>query len=150
MTIDPANIRSTGPAITGVANTDTPTEPVFANKAPQMHRAGFAVVPAYGKEPIRKRYRNWRHAPGAETVARWGEKHHDADIVYVPGLSRAKRGGAAMIVVGADDGLACEQVVAVVAAWCSHQRDRRSTFTRNGCDETGILKVESACSRSAA
>ena len=91
MTVDPANVRGTGPAITGVANTDTPPEPVFASKAPPMHRAGFAVVPAHGKEPIRKGYRNWRHAPGAETIARWAEKDPDADVVYMPGLLRAMR-----------------------------------------------------------
>ena len=63
MTIDPANIRSTGTVIIGVANTDAPAQPVFASKAPPMHRAGFAVLPARGKEPIRKGYRNWRHSP---------------------------------------------------------------------------------------
>jgi hypothetical protein len=111
MTIDPANIRGTGSAITGVANTDTPAEPVFASKAPPMHRAGFAVLPAHGKEPIRKGYRNWCQAPGAGTVARWADKDPDADIVYVPGLSRVKSGGSGIVVVDADDELACERVI---------------------------------------
>jgi hypothetical protein len=125
MTIDPANIRSTGPTITGVANTDTPAEPLFASKAPPMHRAGFAVVPAHGKEPIRKGYRNWRHAPGAETVARWAEKDPGADIVYVPGLSRAKPGGSGMVVVDADDEFACERVIETFGDTPGKVRTRR-------------------------
>src|SRR5215831_8811204 len=110
MTIEPTNMRSTGPALIGVANTDTRAEPVFASKAPPMRRAGFAVVPARGKQPIRKGYRKWRFAPGLEIVADWAEQDPDADIVYVPGLSRAKSDGTGMVVVDADDEFACERI----------------------------------------
>ena len=91
-----------------MSQTDIPAGPVFATHAPPMRRTGFAVVPARGKEPIRKAYRKWRHAPGAETVAKWAEKDPDADIVYLPGLSQAKLGGSGIVVVDADDEPACE------------------------------------------
>src|SRR5215470_609261 len=125
MTIEPANIRSTGPTITVVAKTDTQPEPVFASKAPPMRRAGFAVLPARGKEPIRKGYRSWRTAPGPEAVAKWAEKDPDADIVYVPGLSRAKPGGSGIVVLDADDELACEEVVKMFGDTPGKVRTRR-------------------------
>jgi hypothetical protein len=100
-------------------------EPIFATHAPPMRRAGFAVVPARGKEPIRKGYRKGRHAPGTETVAKWAEKDPDADIVYLPGLSRAKPGDSGIIVVDADDELASEQVIEIFGDTPGKVRTRR-------------------------
>jgi hypothetical protein len=116
MAIEPTNMRSTG---------HSHPEPVFASKAPPMRCAGFAVLPARGKEPIRKGYRSWRTAPGPETVAKWAEKDPDADIVYVPGLSRAKPGGQGIVVLDADDELACEQVVKTFGDTPGKVRTRR-------------------------
>ena len=80
-----------------MSQADIPLGSVFATHAPAMRRAGFAVVPARGKQPIRKGYRKWRFAPGLEIVAEWAEQDPDADIVYVPGLSRAKPAGTGMV-----------------------------------------------------
>ena len=73
----------------------------FAANAPAMCGAGWAVMPARGKEPIRKGYRKWRFAPALATIAKWADENPEADIVYVPGLSRAKRGGPGIVVVDA-------------------------------------------------
>ena len=94
-----------------MSQADIPPGSVFATHAPAMRRVGFAVVPARGKQPIRKGYRKWRFAPGLEIVAEWAEQEPDADIVYVPGLSHAKSGGAGLVVVDADDELACEHIL---------------------------------------
>src|SRR5215510_8045721 len=61
----------------------------FAANAPAMCSAGRAVLPARGKEPIRKGYRKWRFAPALATIAKWADENPEADIVDVPGLSRA-------------------------------------------------------------
>src|SRR5262245_63369718 len=79
---------------------DRPVDPVFATHAPPMRRAGFAVVPAQGKKPIRKGYSTWRRAPGAEAVGKWAEEGPDADIVYVPRRSRPKPDTAGIVVLG--------------------------------------------------
>jgi len=90
-----------------------------------MQRAGFAVLPARGKQPIRKGYRKWRCAPGAEVVATWAEELPDADIVYVPGLSRAKPGGSGIVVLDADDEPASEQVLELFGHTPGKVRTRR-------------------------
>src|SRR5262245_36010843 len=91
----------------------TPAGSAFATYAPRMRRASFAVVPTRGKPPIWKGYRNWHHALGAESVAKWAEEVPDADIVYVPGLSPPNLRGAGIVLVDADDEPACEQVLEV-------------------------------------
>src|SRR5215813_1339200 len=89
--------------------------PGFAANAPAMCSAGRAVLPARGKEPIRKGYRKWRSAPALATIAKWADENPEADIVDVPGLSRAKRAGPGSIVVGVenDDAGAGEQVLEI-------------------------------------
>jgi len=64
---------------------------LFATLAQPMRRVGYGVMPARGKVPIRRGCRNSRPAPGQSTVAEWAEKHPDADIVYMPGLSLPNR-----------------------------------------------------------
>jgi hypothetical protein len=83
---------------------------VFGNHALAMREAGFAVLPARGKEPIRKGFTTWKSAPGMATVSKWAEKDPTADMVYVPGLSRAHRRGDPIIVVDGDDAEATERV----------------------------------------
>ena len=67
---------------------------LFATPAPPILRVGYAVLPAGDKFPIRRGCGNWCSAPGLRTVAKWAEQHPDAEIVYVPGLSRPKPGSA--------------------------------------------------------
>ena len=79
-----------------------PLSEIFASEAPALRRAGFAVLPAHGKEPKRKGFTKWPHAPSLRTVVEWAENDPTADIVYVPGLCSTERGDA-IIVVDADD-----------------------------------------------
>jgi len=81
---------------------DVPSE-IFATEALALRRAGFAVLPAHGKEPTRKGFTKWKHAPGPRAVAEWAEEDPTANIVYVPGLCRTERGGDPIVVVDADD-----------------------------------------------
>src|SRR5215468_10642212 len=104
---------------------DVPAGPVFATYAPLMRSAGFAVVPARGKKPIRKGYRNWRHAPARQTVAKWADEVPDADIVYVPRLSRPKPGAAGIVVIDGDDEPACDQIVEMFGDTPGKVRTRR-------------------------
>src|SRR5262245_689342 len=97
----------------------------FAANAPAMCGAGRAVLPARGKEPIRKGYRKWRFAPALATIAKWADENPEADIVYVPGLSRAKRGGHGIVVVDADDDRAGEQVLEAFGDTPGKVRTRR-------------------------
>ena len=76
---------------------------IFASEAMKLRRVGFAVLPAHGKEPTRRGFTKWKHAPGPSVVAVWAEKDPTANIVYVPGLCRTERGGDPIVVVDADD-----------------------------------------------
>src|SRR5262245_53207856 len=97
----------------------------FAANAPAMCGAGWAVLPARGKEPIRKGYRKWRRAPASTTVAKWADENPEADIVYLPGLSRGKRSSPGIVVVDADDDLACQQVLETFGDTPGKVRTRR-------------------------
>src|SRR5262245_41988195 len=99
--------------------------PGFAVNGPAMRGVAWAVLPAHGKEPLRKGYRNWQFAPAITTVAEWAEKNPNADIVYVPSLSRAKRGGSGIVVVDADDELASHQVLETFGDTPGKVRTRR-------------------------
>src|SRR5207244_5748798 len=88
--------RSRGPFSFGPPQSmlaDVPSE-IFATEALALRRAGFAVLPAHGKEPTRKGFSKWKHAPGPRAVAEWAEEDPTANIVYVPGLCRTERAGA--------------------------------------------------------
>lgn len=78
------------------------TEQVFGTHAARLRQAGFAVLPADGKRPLRTSFPKWKHPPGLATVEEWAEKDGGADVVYVPGLSRTKA-GRPIIVFDADD-----------------------------------------------
>ena len=83
---------------------------IFARAAPALRLAGFAVLPAHGKEPTRKGFTKWRYAPSPRAVAEWAVKDPTANIVYVPGLCRTERGGDSIIVIDSDDMEAAEEV----------------------------------------
>lgn len=84
---------------------------IFANHAVTMRRAGFAVLPANGKKPLRGSFNKWRYAPGEKVVGEWATKTPDADIVIVPGLSRHRRGGGTLVMLDGDDQNACGQSI---------------------------------------
>jgi Bifunctional DNA primase/polymerase, N-terminal len=106
-------------------NKSTLTDEIFAREAPALREAGFAVLPAHGKQPMRKGFSTWRYAPGPSAVAKWAKKDPCADIVYVPGLSKAKRGGNGLIVVDADDAEACNRVIETFGDTAGKVKTRR-------------------------
>src|SRR5262245_5620108 len=83
----------------------------FGRHAPAMRRAGFAVLPAAGKEPIRKSFPSWKSAPNIASVEKWARRDPDADIVYVAGLCETGRGHRGVIVVDGDNQEACGRIV---------------------------------------
>jgi hypothetical protein len=93
----------------------TPSELIFAHNAPRLRQAGFAVLPADGKKPRRRGYRNWQYAPDLSVVSMWAEQDFGADIVYVPGLSRARGSGHGIVVLDGDDEESCARIVEVLA-----------------------------------
>jgi hypothetical protein len=76
----------------------------------RLRRAGFAVLPAHGKEPTRSGFTKWKHAPGPRAVEEWAIKDPTANIVYVPGLSRTERGGDPIVVVDSEDEETAQEV----------------------------------------
>ena len=87
------------------------TCPIFMRHAPRLRQIGFAVLPADGKKPRRAGYRKWRRAPSLAVVMEWAEKEPGADIVYVPGLSKARAGDRGLVVLDADDEEACSRII---------------------------------------
>ena len=51
-----------------MSQTNIPLGSVFATHAPVMRRAGFAVVPARGKQPIRKAIEHGGSHPGWKSL----------------------------------------------------------------------------------
>ena len=88
----------------------TPAVHVFGTAGPVLRRSGFAVLPAAGKKPLMAGFADWKTPPGLATVEKWALKLPEADVVYVPGLSRAKRGGPGLIVVDGDDEIAVGRI----------------------------------------
>lgn len=89
---------------------DRQNSPAFRVAGPSMREAGFAVLPARGKAPIMSGFNKWRWAPGLAVVEKWADCHPDANVVYVPGLSRTKRGNP-IINLDGDDEEACGRIV---------------------------------------
>jgi hypothetical protein len=69
-----------------------------------MCRAGFAVLPANGKKPLKAGFPKWKSAPGLAVIEKWAAQDPAADIVYVAGLS-------CVVVVDGDDADACGRIV---------------------------------------
>jgi hypothetical protein len=84
---------------------------VFGIHALRMCREGFAVLPTAGKRPLMSGFDRWSNAPQIGVVAKWAADRPDADIAYVPGISKAERGGHGLVVVDADDAEACDRIV---------------------------------------
>ena len=84
---------------------------VFAQNALAMRREGFAVLPSKGKSPMMAGFNAWKSAPGEQTVSKWASKTPDADLVYVPGLSKASRAQNGIIVLDGDDEEACGRIL---------------------------------------
>ena len=119
---------------------DAPSQ-IFASEAMALRRAGFAVLPAHGKEPTRKGFTKWKHAPGPSVVAEWAEKDPTANIVYVPGLCRTERGGDPIVVVDADDEEASARVEEIFGRTPGKVQTRRGKHAlyRDGGSALGDL-----------
>lgn len=85
----------------------------FAAEGVAMCRAGFAVLPASGKTPLRGGFNKWNCAPGIGAVENWAARDPEANIVYVPGLSRVTRNGPGLVVVDADNAEEVDRVAQV-------------------------------------
>ena len=97
----------------------------FADHAPRMQAAGWAVLPAAGKSPIRKGFNTWRFRPSAKIIDKWAKEAPDADIVYVPGLCATKLGKRSLIVVDPDDAEAIGQAEELFGDTPGKVRSRR-------------------------
>ncbi len=84
---------------------------IFREFAPRLQWAGFAVLPAAGKTPVVRGFNRWASAPGLPAVEAWARQKPDADLVYVPALSRPKNSSKGIIVVDGDDAEACVSVL---------------------------------------
>jgi hypothetical protein len=91
----------------------THSELIFAHNAPRLRQVGFAVLPADGKKPRRRGYRNWQYAPDLSVVSMWADQDSGADIVYVPGLSRVRGSDQGIVVLDGDEEEACARIVEV-------------------------------------
>src|SRR5258706_15901181 len=61
---------------------------VFADHALDMVRRDLAVVPlAQDRTPLAQGFNKWTRRPGECAVSRWAERHPDANIGLIPGLS---------------------------------------------------------------
>ena len=97
----------------------------FADNAPAMRAAGWAVLPGSGKSPQVNGFTTWKHAPGAETVARWVKLKPASDILYVPGLCRTPK-GEGIVTVDPDDENAIGQVDELFGPTPGKVRTRRA------------------------
>jgi Bifunctional DNA primase/polymerase, N-terminal len=118
-------------------------EVVFGEAGPRMRRAGFAVLPAKGKKPLMQGFDRWKHAPGPAAVEKWAVRNPDADLVYVPGLSRAKGGGDAIIVVDGDDVEASGRIVELFGDTPGKVRTRRGRHFLYRDNGRSLGKVQS-------
>jgi hypothetical protein len=96
----------------------------FADHAPAMRRAGWAVLLAEGKSPLVSRFNIWELAPGAYTIERWAKRWPDRDIVYVPGVCETNK-GKGVIVVDADNAEAIGQAEELFGDTPAKVRTRR-------------------------
>jgi len=86
---------------------------IFGAHAVALKRAGLAVIPAIGKKPIRQNFQKMAHAPGLKTVEKWAETNPDANIVFIPGLSRTRANPNGLVIVDADNAQEVERAESV-------------------------------------
>lgn len=79
------------------------TQETFAENAPTLRRAGWAVLPSAGKSPMVSGFNKMRYAPGEQQVERWAAANPNADLVFIAGLSRSGAGRQGIIGVDCDD-----------------------------------------------
>jgi hypothetical protein len=123
------------------------TCPIFARNAPRLRQAGFAVLPANGKKPRRAGYREWRRVPSLDVVIEWAENEPAADIVYVPGLSKARQGDRGLVVLDADDEEACARIIEAFGDTPGRVKTRRGRhylYRAPGVDLGKLTSLKSA------
>ena len=117
-------------------------ERVFGDHALALRAAGFAVLPAAGKSPLRSGFNRWTRPPGPAVVTRWRLKCPEADILYVTGLSWARPGGPGLVVVDGDDAEACHRIEELFGETPGRVRTRRGKHFLF-LDPGGLGKVSS-------
>jgi hypothetical protein len=113
------------------------TQETFAQHAPALRRAGWAVLPSEGKSPLRKGFNKWRYPPGEKTVEQWARRAPDADIVIVAGLCETGKGHRGVIVVDCDDETAVSRASELFGETPGRVRTRRGEhryFRADGAD----------------
>jgi Bifunctional DNA primase/polymerase, N-terminal len=121
----------------------THPELIFAHNAPKLRQAGFAVLPANGKKPRRRGYRTWRYAPDLSVVSMWADQDPGADIVYVPGLSRARGSDHGIVVLDGDDEEACARITEVFGDTPGKVKTRRGCHILYGATDGDLGKLTS-------
>jgi hypothetical protein len=117
-------------------------EHVFSEHALALRAAGFAVLPAAGKSPLRSGFNRWSRPPGRAVVAGWCLQCPEADILYITGLSWARPGGPGLVVVDGDDAEACNRIEELFGATPGRVRTRRGKHFLF-LDPGGLGKVSS-------
>ena len=75
----------------------------FATHAADLRKAGWAVMPANGKEPLVSGFTKWRNPPGQKLLEKWIPRFQNNDIVAVAALCCPRRGERGVIIVDPDD-----------------------------------------------
>ncbi len=115
---------------------------VFGDHAEALRAAGFAVLPAAGKSPLRSGFNRMTRPPGSAVVARWRVQCPHADILYVTGLSWPRPGGPGLVVIDGDDAEACHRIEELFGATPGRVRTRRGKHFLF-LDPGGLGKVSS-------
>lgn len=115
----------------------------FRDQGVAMRTEGFAVLPAKGKAPLVKGFTDWKGAPREATVEKWAERMPDKNLVYVPGLSKAKRGDNGLVVVDGDDAEAVQKVEAIFGPTPGMVNTRRGKHFLYRATERSLGKITS-------
>ena len=126
-----------------MASNDEACLPIFSAHAASLWHAGFAVMPADGKRPIRAGYNTWRQRPGIQAVEKWAKAHPCANIVCVPGLSRSRSNPYGLVIVDADNAVEVERVAQIFGSTPAMIETSRGRHFIYGATETTLGKVGS-------